>query len=168
MTSGASWYVVFTRPNGEEVAAQHLKRQGFSTYLPRRLTMRRHARKQERVIRWLSGNLPEDAILANGAGNFAAFLHRYFTYKRWGTQLAPTSGSMGYGFPVHRGGPMFHAGRVGLKRVLRRMKEFATNPHADPPFWKPAKLITRLAAEGRNFDDAPAKRGASKRSRKRG
>jgi transcriptional antiterminator RfaH len=51
MTSGASWYVVFTRPNGEELAAQHLKRQGFSTYLPRRLTMRRHARKQERVIR---------------------------------------------------------------------------------------------------------------------
>lgn len=51
MTSGASWYVVFTRPNGEELAAQHLKRQGFSTYLPRRLTMRRHARKQQRVIR---------------------------------------------------------------------------------------------------------------------
>ncbi len=51
MTSGASWYVVFTRPNGEELAAQHLKRQGFSTFLPRRLTMRRHARKQERVIR---------------------------------------------------------------------------------------------------------------------
>ena len=75
---------------------------------------------------------------------------------------------MGYGFPVHRGGPMFHAGRAGLKRVLRRMKEFAANPHADPPFRKPAKLISRLAAEGRNFDDAPAKRGGSKRSRKRG
>lgn len=56
--------------------------------------------KVERVIRWLSENLPEDAILTNGAGNFAAFLHRYFTFKQWGTQAAPTSGSMGYGFPA--------------------------------------------------------------------
>ncbi|EYD73966.1 Thiamine pyrophosphate-requiring enzyme [Rubellimicrobium mesophilum DSM 19309] len=56
--------------------------------------------KQEQVIAWLSANLPEDAILTNGAGNFAAFLHRYFTYKGYRTQLAPTSGSMGYGFPA--------------------------------------------------------------------
>ncbi|HRO16213.1 MAG TPA: thiamine pyrophosphate-binding protein, partial [Paracoccus sp. (in: a-proteobacteria)] len=52
--------------------------------------------RMERVIRWLSDNLPEDAITANGAGNYAAFLHRYFRWKRAGTQLAPTSGSMGY------------------------------------------------------------------------
>lgn len=56
--------------------------------------------KQEQVIRWLSENLPQDAILTNGAGNYAAWLHRYFTYKQHGTQLAPTSGSMGYGFPA--------------------------------------------------------------------
>lgn len=56
--------------------------------------------KQEQVIRWLSDNLPEDAILTNGAGNYAAWLHRYFTYKQYRTQLAPTSGSMGYGFPA--------------------------------------------------------------------
>jgi acetolactate synthase-1/2/3 large subunit len=56
--------------------------------------------KQEQVIRWLSDTLPEDAILTNGAGNYAAWLHRYFTYKHYGTQLAPTSGSMGYGFPA--------------------------------------------------------------------
>ncbi len=56
--------------------------------------------KQERVIAWLSENLPEDAILTNGAGNYAAWLHRYFSFKRYGTQLAPTSGSMGYGFPA--------------------------------------------------------------------
>jgi acetolactate synthase-1/2/3 large subunit len=53
----------------------------------------------EEIIGWLSKNLPEDAILTNGAGNYAAFLHRYFSFKRYGTQLAPTSGSMGYGFP---------------------------------------------------------------------
>ena len=56
--------------------------------------------KLEDVVRWLSDNLPEDAVLANGAGNYAAFLHRYFRFKRHGTQLAPTSGSMGYGFPA--------------------------------------------------------------------
>jgi acetolactate synthase I/II/III large subunit len=56
--------------------------------------------KQEQIIGWLSANLPEDAILTNGAGNYAAWLHRYFVYKRFRTQLAPTSGSMGYGFPA--------------------------------------------------------------------
>jgi len=56
--------------------------------------------KLEQVIRWLSEHLPEDAIVTNGAGNYAAWLHRYFTYKGHGTQLAPTSGSMGYGFPA--------------------------------------------------------------------
>ena len=56
--------------------------------------------KQENIISWLSDNLPKDAIVTSGAGNYAAWLHRYFSYKRYGTQLAPTSGSMGYGFPA--------------------------------------------------------------------
>lgn len=56
--------------------------------------------KMEQVIAHLSAHLPENAVLTNGAGNFAAFLHRYFRYKAPGTQLAPTSGSMGYGFPA--------------------------------------------------------------------
>ena len=56
--------------------------------------------RQEEVIAWLSETLPADAIVTNGAGNYAAFLHRYFRYRRHGTQLAPTSGSMGYGFPA--------------------------------------------------------------------
>ena len=56
--------------------------------------------KMEAVVGWLSEHLPEDAILTNGAGNYAAWLHRYFRFKGFGTQLAPTSGSMGYGFPA--------------------------------------------------------------------
>jgi acetolactate synthase I/II/III large subunit len=52
------------------------------------------------VIAWLSQNLPEDAIVTNGAGNFASWLHRHFQYKQWRTQLAPTSGSMGYSVPA--------------------------------------------------------------------
>jgi acetolactate synthase-1/2/3 large subunit len=58
------------------------------------------ALKQEQVIRWLSDNLPDDAMITSGAGNYAAWLHRYFVYKGAGTQLSPTSGSMGYGFPA--------------------------------------------------------------------
>lgn len=52
------------------------------------------------VMIWLRENLPEDAIIANGAGNFAAWVHRYYLYPRYGTQLAPQSGSMGYGVPA--------------------------------------------------------------------
>ncbi len=56
--------------------------------------------RMEEVVGWLSANLPADAILTNGAGNYAAFLHRYYRFRRFGTQLAPTSGSMGYGLPA--------------------------------------------------------------------
>ncbi len=55
--------------------------------------------KLEQVIAWLSEHLPDDAILTNGAGNYSVFLHRYFRYRRYGTQIAPTSGSMGYAVP---------------------------------------------------------------------
>ena len=54
----------------------------------------------EAVITTLSEVLPEDAIVTNGAGNYAAFLHRYFVYKSYPGQLAPLSGSMGYGLPA--------------------------------------------------------------------
>ncbi len=56
--------------------------------------------KLEQVVTWLAANLPHDSILTNGAGNYAAFLHRYYRFRQFGTQIAPTSGSMGYGFPA--------------------------------------------------------------------
>ena len=52
------------------------------------------------VIRWLSDRLPEDTIIAGGAGNFAGWLHRHFRYKGFRTQLGSTNGSMGYGYPA--------------------------------------------------------------------
>jgi acetolactate synthase-1/2/3 large subunit len=52
------------------------------------------------VIKWLSDRLPEDTIVAGGAGNFAGWLHRHFRYKGFRTQLGSTNGSMGYGFPA--------------------------------------------------------------------
>src|SRR5207248_1240756 len=52
------------------------------------------------VIKWVSDRLPEDTIIACGAGNFAGWLHRHFRYKGFRTQLGSTNGSMGYGFPA--------------------------------------------------------------------
>ncbi|MFD1702454.1 thiamine pyrophosphate-binding protein [Methylopila henanensis] len=44
--------------------------------------------------------LPPDAVVANGAGNYCGWLHRFHRFTRYGTQAAPTSGSMGYGLPA--------------------------------------------------------------------
>ena len=52
------------------------------------------------VVATLRDRLPEDAILANGAGNYATWLHRLYRYSRYRTQLAPYNGSMGYGVPA--------------------------------------------------------------------
>jgi acetolactate synthase-1/2/3 large subunit len=52
------------------------------------------------VVGWLNKRLPDDVIVTNGAGNYAAFLHRFFQYRGFRTQLAPTSGAMGYGVPA--------------------------------------------------------------------
>ncbi len=57
----------------------------------------------------------------------------------------------GYGFPVQRGGPIFHAEMVGIPNVVRAMRRFARNPHADPDFWRPAPLLLHLAAGGGSF-----------------
>ena len=63
------------------------------------------------VVRTVSQLLPEDGIVTNGAGNYAAFVHRYFEYKRYRTQLAPTSGSMGYGLPAAIAAKLAHPTR---------------------------------------------------------
>ena len=52
------------------------------------------------IVAWLDANVPADTIFANGAGNFATWVHRFHCYRGFGTQLAPTSGSMGYGLPA--------------------------------------------------------------------
>ncbi len=52
------------------------------------------------VIGTLSDALPENAIIANGAGNYAAWLHARYSYRGYGTQLAPANGAMGYGIPA--------------------------------------------------------------------
>ncbi len=57
----------------------------------------------------------------------------------------------GYGFPIHRGGPMLYADQVGLFNVAQAMKRFQQNPRDDAKFWEPAPLIQKLVAEGKSF-----------------
>jgi acetolactate synthase-1/2/3 large subunit len=64
------------------------------------------------IFAWLNTRLPEDAILTNGAGNYAGWLHRFFLHRRFHTQLAPTSGAMGYGVPAAIGAKAVHPDRM--------------------------------------------------------
>jgi acetolactate synthase-1/2/3 large subunit len=52
------------------------------------------------VFTHLAQVLPRDAIVCNGAGNYAAWPNRFYRYRQPRTQLAPTSGAMGFGFPA--------------------------------------------------------------------
>jgi acetolactate synthase I/II/III large subunit len=83
------------------------------------------------VMEWLNGRLPDDAILTNGAGNYATWLHRYFRFRKFGTQAAPTSGSMGYGVPAAVAAKRLHPERMvvsfaGDGCFLMNGQEFAT------------------------------------------
>lgn len=60
------------------------------------------------AVTWLRRYLPDDAIMCNGAGNYATWLHRFHRFTKFATQLAPTSGSMGYGVPA----------AIGAKRLF--------------------------------------------------
>ncbi|MBB3285840.1 MULTISPECIES: thiamine pyrophosphate-binding protein [unclassified Rhizobium] len=53
-----------------------------------------------RIMDWIEANTADDAIFTNGAGNYATWLHRFHRFRRFNTQAAPTSGSMGYGLPA--------------------------------------------------------------------
>jgi acetolactate synthase-1/2/3 large subunit len=83
------------------------------------------------IMAWLRKTLPDDAIVTNGAGNYAVWVHRFFRFRQFGTQLAPTSGSMGYGVPAAIAAKLVHAGRIvvafaGDGCFLMTGQEFAT------------------------------------------
>jgi acetolactate synthase I/II/III large subunit len=52
------------------------------------------------IVASLREQLPPDTIVTNGAGNYSGWVHRFWRFRTYGTQLAPTSGSMGYGVPA--------------------------------------------------------------------
>lgn len=64
------------------------------------------------IIQWLGERLPDDAIIANGAGNFSNWVHRFYPYRSYPTELAPQSGSMGYGVPAAVAAKTVHPDRI--------------------------------------------------------
>lgn len=65
-----------------------------------------------RAITHLRTALPDDAIVTNGAGNYSIWLHRFFEYRQFGTQLAPRSGTMGYGLSAAIAAKLRHPTRA--------------------------------------------------------
>ena len=83
------------------------------------------------VMVWLREYLPANAMLCNGAGNYAAWIHRFFRFRRFGSHVAPASGSMGYGVPAAVAMKRLHPDRpvvclAGDGDFLMNGQEFAT------------------------------------------
>ena len=88
------------------------------------------------IMSWLDETLPDDAIIANGAGNFTIWVHRFFRYRQYRTQLAPQSGSMGYGVPAGVAAGLVHSDRpviafAGDGDFLMNGQEIATAKQYD-------------------------------------
>lgn len=83
------------------------------------------------VIKYLRESLPADAIITNGAGNYAVWVHRFYQYRHYRSQLAPTCGSMGYGLPAAVSAKLQHKDRpvicfAGDGCYQMTMQEFGT------------------------------------------
>ncbi len=66
------------------------------------------------IFAWLDTELPADTIYTNGAGNYAGWLHRFHLHRQFRTQLAPTSGAMGYGVPAAIAAKIAHPERMAI------------------------------------------------------
>jgi acetolactate synthase-1/2/3 large subunit len=83
------------------------------------------------ILVWLREHLPPEAIITNGAGNFAAWIHRFYRFRKFATHVGPTSGSMGYGFPAAVAMKLLHPQRTvvcvaGDGDFLMTGQDFAT------------------------------------------
>src|SRR6185437_11957524 len=83
------------------------------------------------IMVWLRENLPPETIIANGAGNFAGWIHRFYRFRQFGTQVAPTSGSMGYGVPAAIAAKLLNPDKIvvcvaGDGDFLMKGQDFAT------------------------------------------
>jgi acetolactate synthase-1/2/3 large subunit len=90
------------------------------------------------IMVWLREHLPADAVICNGAGNFSGWIHRFYRFRRFATQMGPTSGSMGYGVPAAVGIKRAYPDRAvvcvaGDGDFLMNGQEFATAIQYDLP-----------------------------------
>jgi 3-hydroxyacyl-CoA dehydrogenase len=134
--TGAGWYDyqagkrdAIPSPLVEQMITDYRKEQGIT---PRKIS-------DEEIVQRLVFALVNEAakILEEGIANKASDIDMVYL--------------TGYGFPLHRGGPLCYADQVGLYNVVATMKRFAANPHDDASFWQPAPLLAKLAAEGKSF-----------------
>jgi 3-hydroxyacyl-CoA dehydrogenase len=135
--TGAGWYRyepgkrdAIPDPVVEQMIADHRKQLGIT---PRKIS------DEEIVARCVYALVNEGArILDEGIAQRASDIDMVYL--------------TGYGFPLHRGGPMLYADTVGLYNVARAMKRFGATPGGDAKFWEPAPLLAKLAAEGKTFN----------------
>lgn len=66
------------------------------------------------IMQQLRERLPHDAIVSNGAGNYATWLHRHYAYRSFRSQLAPTNGAMGYGVPAALAAKSLYPQRIAV------------------------------------------------------
>jgi acetolactate synthase-1/2/3 large subunit len=90
------------------------------------------------IMTWLRTQLAPEDFVCNGAGNFAAWIHRFHRFRKFATQVAPTSGSMGYGVPAAVGIQRLYPQRTvfclaGDGDFLMHGQEFATAVQYDLP-----------------------------------
>lgn len=90
------------------------------------------------IMQWLEANVADDTIFTNGAGNYATWVHRFHRFRRFATQSAPASGSMGYGLPAAVAAKKLHPDRevicfAGDGCFLMHGQEFATAVQYDLP-----------------------------------
>jgi 3-hydroxyacyl-CoA dehydrogenase len=135
--TGAGWYDykpgkrdAIASPVVEQMVADYRRDLGVS---PRKIS-------DEEIVQRLVFSLVNEAarILEEGIASKASDIDMVYL--------------TGYGFPLHRGGPMCYADTVGLYNVVQAMKRFARNPLDDGEFWQPAPLLARLVAEGKSFN----------------
>jgi 3-hydroxyacyl-CoA dehydrogenase len=135
--TGAGWYDykpgkrdAIPNKEVEAMIAEHRKSMGIT---PRKIS-------DEEIVQRLVFSLINEAahILEEGIASKASDIDMVYI--------------SGYGFPIYRGGPMNYADQLGLFNVVQAMNRFATNPHDDAAFWKPAPLLAKLAAEGKTFN----------------
>ena len=127
-------------PAGEPAWAPALQamRASYSQWIDAASIQHPGALQMGQVMSHLNKVLPADAIMCNGAGNYATWLHRFRHFNRYGTQLAPTSGSMGYGLPAAVGAKRMFPERTvvcfaGDGCFMMHGQEFATAVQYDLP-----------------------------------
>ena len=91
-----------------------------------------------RIVSELSGRLPGNAVICNGAGLYTSFVHRYYQFRDYGSQLASATGPMGYGLPAAIAAKVVHPDRpaicfAGDGCFMMASQEFATAVRHDLP-----------------------------------